>query len=776
MNEVNQDGERGMASVGTTLGLSEFPGHRRLRPQFFGACLWAAVAGMGAFCILFGAPTSAHAEEEAVSEEGNSRLVSLLRVRLPLTGSADQTLQATIKRVKDELLVQARDARDGQRPTLILELDPRDTADQSGAGSQFERVFALARFLVSREMAGVKTVAYAPRSLQGHSVMLALACEELIMAPDAMIGEAGVDERDEGTIRQTVVAAYREIAETQRTIPVALAVGMINPDVEVLQVEAQDGIHFVLREELDAFREGQEILEEKVLVPAGTFAEFDGREGRQFGFVKYLARDRNDLSQALNVRVRDLEEIDLLADGWLPVIIDITGEITPKLASRVQTLLGTSLESGRVNWVGLRIDSGGGDLAASVRLATTIAKIDSNSVRTVAYVPTEATGGAALVALACDQLVMHPEARLSAIRTDLLRDQDRDDDAQVQAAEKTIRHSIAPRTEHSWSLFSAMIDPDIQLNAYRNRATGLTRVFSANNLAELPHAQDWQQREALAEGNQQLSLDGPRAEELGIAWRVVANYDDLKQLYGFDVDPPNPQPNRALELIEALASPELAIILLMIGFAGIYVEIRTPGLGAGAFVGSVALMLFFWSKYLDGTAGWLEILLFMAGVCFVLMEIFVLPGFGIFGLGGGGMILASLVLASLTFVRPHSERDIEELSRSVGGVAIAAMGVLVFAMISRRFLPRAPLFRSIVLEPPPPEERHDLEHRESVADYSALMGAEGVATTDLRPVGKAKISNQYVDVIAVAEPLKSGERIEVIEVHGSRVVVQAARR
>ena len=71
-------------------------------------------------------------------------------------------------------------------------------------------------------------------------------------------------------------------------------------------------------------------------------------------------------------------------------------------------------------------------------------------------------------------------------------------------------------------------------------------------------------------------------------------------------------------------------------------------MGIGGFVSAVAFMLFFWSKFLHGTAGWLEVLLFLGGVCFLLLEVLVLPGFGIFGLGGGAMILASLVLASQT--------------------------------------------------------------------------------------------------------------------------------
>jgi membrane-bound serine protease (ClpP class) len=157
----------------------------------------------------------------------------------------------------------------------------------------------------------------------------------------------------------------------------------------------------------------------------------------------------------------------------------------------------------------------------------------------------------------------------------------------------------------------------------------------------------------------------------------------------------------------------------------------------------------------------------------VLLEVFVLPGFGIFGLGGGGLMLASLVLASLTFVRPHSEVELEELARSVGTVALSGLGVMTFIVVSRRYLPQAPVFRNIVLEPPEADEAIDLDHREALADYSALIGARGHAATDLRPAGKARINHELVDVIAEGEPLDSGTEVVVVEARGYRIVVRA---
>ena len=95
-------------------------------------------------------------------------------------------------------------------------------------------------------------------------------------------------------------------------------------------------------------------------------------------------------------------------------------------------------------------------------------------------------------------------------------------------------------------------------------------------------------------------------------------------------------------LLEALASPSLAWLLLMIGAAGLYIELKTPGIGFGGFVSMVAFIVYFWSQYLNGTSGWLEVMLFIAGVICVAAEIFVLPGFGVLGLGGGLLVIASI--------------------------------------------------------------------------------------------------------------------------------------
>ncbi len=698
--------------------------------------------------------------------------VALVRVRLPITGNADQILQSILLRVRDDLLSQARLNTDSRRPLLVLQFDPPTQNDNPGSSSQFERALSLARFLCTRQMSEVKTVAFVPRTIRGHGTLLALSCEEIVMAPDALLGEAAANETDPGTILDAVVPAYRVIAETKRTIPVALAIGMIDAKAEVLQVKTEQGIDFVLREDFDNFAADRVILEENTLVPSGSLAEFDGREGRQFGFVKYLASNREGLARALGLTAESLQERDLLAENWKPVLVDIEGPITAQLASQIESLVGRELAQANCNWIGVRIDSAGGDMGAGVRIASFLAHLDSNTVRTVAYVPEEASGGAAIIALSCDQLVMHQGAELKA--RNITRQQQQfvfaDD---LDAARQAIRESLASGPPKNWSLLTAMIDPSIELYEYHNKKTGEKCLMSSAEAGAKEDSDDWQKREPLLAGQEPLVLDNLRAEQHKLAWRTVESFDQLIVLYGLEQEPRVLKPNWALELVEALASPGVAAFLLTISFFGIYFELRAPGIGVGAFISAVGFLLFFWSMYLNGTAGWLEVILLLAGICFILLEIFVLPGFGIFGLGGGIMIIASVILASVTFVWPHSEAEISELTHSVGTVGVAIICVIALATISRHYLPYAPLFRNVVLEPPLPEERAVLNQRETLVDYTNLIGICGVAATDLRPAGKATIDHELIDVISEGEPLEQGTPVIVVDAHANRVVVRA---
>lgn len=738
----------------------------------------AVASVLGIACMALAAAQEPAAENAkavppAESMEVDSRLI---RLRLPITGNADAHFKNVIQRAVGQLKSAGPAAAD-RRPVLVIEFDPQRGGDGFGQGSDFERALSLARFLSGDELAGIKTVAYIPRTIKGHAVLVAMACEEIVMAPDAEIGEAGADEDPTRPVEPGVVRWYEQIAEGKRTIPEAIAIGMLERGAEVLQVETEDGTHFVLSDGLEALARDHTVVEEKTLVPRGSLGLFSGREGRDLRFVKHFADDRDSLARVLQVAPASLIEDQSLVADWRPIMIDIRGPLTRSVVKRVETMIGSELDRSQVNWIGLRIDSPGGRWSDCLRLADTLASLDRDKVRTVAYVPVEASGGAALVALSCEQLIMQPGAHVGGMPAAPADPNGPPEvDAEFESAKVSIRESLAAKTDHSWSLLIAMVDPTTEVFRYTHGQTGEAKFFSPEEVKEQPDAKDWRQREAITKAGAPLKLSAEDAKRLGVASQVVDNFDEFRQLYGFgEGEPREVRPNWALELVEALASPGLAVALLVIGIIGIYIELHTPGLGVGGFVAAVAFLLFFWSKFLHGTVEWLEILLFLGGMFFLLLEVLVLPGFGVFGLGGAAMILAAIVLAGTTSWLPRTENELAELRSSLTVVVGGLLAALAAAMALRRYLPHAPILRDIMLSPPAAEELIEREHREALADFTDLIGHHGTAATHLMPAGKATIDGRLLDVIADGDIIDRGTPVEVVSARGTRVMVRAIR-
>jgi membrane-bound serine protease (ClpP class) len=690
---------------------------------------------------------------------------SLIRVRLPLSGNADDHIKSAIQRIVGQL---TRSHRGNRRPTLVLELVSQRRHAGNGEGTDFTRALSLADYLTRPEMSAVKTVAYIPRTIKGHGVLIALACEEIVMSPEAEIGEAGIDADDSRAIDPKIVSAYREVAASRRTVPEAIALGMVDRRRGILRVETEDGIEFIGRDELPALKKNHSIATQDTLVTPGSLALFTGRQGREFGFVKLLATDNESLARGLGLAPESVKQDQSLLGDWRPVMVRIEGPITRRKVSQLKTLIGSELRDRQVNWIGIAIDSAGGELEDCKDLASVLADLDPDEVQTVAYVPVEASGGAALVALACNQLVMQPEAHLGGKGTVAL------DRKTLETARDPLKNLASKNPSHSWSLLAAMIDPGVELFSYQNNKSGEIRYLSSEERNELQDKADWKQGVRIKAAGDPLRLTSKRAQELEIATHVVASADEFKQIYGFTNDIRTAEPNWALEFVEALSSPALAVLLLVIGFVGIYIELHAPGTGVGGFVAALAFLLFFWSNFLHGTAGWLEVLLFIGGVFCVLLEVLVIPGFGIFGLGGGAMMLVSLVLASQTFVLPRTESQLAELRHSLTIVAAAMVLVISASIALRRYLPSAPVFRTLLLAPTPEEDLVDLDYRESLVDFSHLVGQSGVASTNLMPAGKADFDGELVDVIADGLPIDRGTPIVVVKTRGNRVLVRRA--
>lgn len=680
----------------------------------------------------------------AEPERPNPPETVALTLRLPLTGTRDSAIRGAILRQLDRL-----ERRLPERGLLVLAFDA-GAADATA--SDFGRAVDLARFLTSPRLSGVKTVAWLPEGAAGHAVLVALACDEIAMPPEAVLGpaaEAGA------AVDETMRAAYREIAARRRTLPPAVAVGMVDAGLEVLRVSTDDGEEFVTRDGLQAVRDRAAVVNVEPLGPAPI--ALVGRRARELGFVAKLAGSPAELARGLGIDERALAGDPSLEGGWKGVQVAISGVIGPDAVARTRSRIERAVEEG-ANFVCLRIESAGGAPEQSLVLANWLAGLDPARVRTVAWVPAEARGDAALVALACDELVMRPTAVLGGEGAAAI------DERRAEPLGVAWRGGVAKLRDRAWSLPLATVVPGLVVARAEQQGTGRIEYFSAAELAERKDRDEWRLGAELGTGP--IRLDGRRAGELGLAGHVVEDFAGLRRAYGLDGDVALSEPTWADDLLEALASPGLAWLLLVVGMVGLYIELKTPGIGFGGFVSMVAFIIYFWSQYLHGTSGWLEVMLFLAGLVCVLAEIFVLPGFGVLGLGGGLLVIASLVLASQSFVVPMNDYQLRQMQWSLLGLLGATAGVGVLAVLLQRWLPATPGLRSVLLQPPAEPEFDD---GEALAD---LVGVEGLTTSRLAPAGKARIGGEVRDVTTEGGLVEPGTAVSVVAVRGGRLVVR----
>jgi membrane-bound serine protease (ClpP class) len=705
---------------------------------------------LGAAALEADEPEAKPAENPPAAAAGGPerRVGRMVRIQMPITDKVDNQ----IRRVVESVITETK--RAGQWPVFIFEIEP--------GRANFGQAYDLANFLSGPSLNGATTVAWIPKTITGHAVLVAMACDEIVMSPEAEIGKAGEYEK---VIEPSVRNAYVGIANRRMNIPSDVAIALLDPAVELVMIETDVSREYALASRLDELRKQKSFEKPKVIKPAGQPGIFTGNRAWELGFVKSLASDRAEVAKALGLP-REAVEADPSLDGaWRPVRIDIKGPITPKLTEQVQALIQNEIKDRDTNFFCLWIDSDGGSATDSVNLANFLTSLNPAERRTVAYVPNAARADAAFIALAADQLVMNPAAVLGGQMSAHVDEQD------AQLIAKSLRE-IAKRKGHSPTMAAAIVDPKLTVYRYTRLRDGLVDYFSPDDVAALPDADGWQQGIEIGRRGQALELTGEDAEQFGVARFLARDFEEFKGHYGLEGDPALVEASWAHILIDAMNSPGVSLLLLLIGGAALYAELQAPGIGLGGLISALCFMLYFWIAYLGGSANWLEVLLFLAGLVCLMLEIFVLPGVGVFGLAGGLLVIVSLVLASQTFVLPRNAYQVSQLRNSLLMLTTAGAGVIALAVLINRYLPHAPMFNRMMLAPPTPEELSVINRREAVARFDHLLGLEGKTTTPLLPSGKAQIGDELVDVIADGEVIERNRPVRVVEVRGNRVLVR----
>jgi membrane-bound serine protease (ClpP class) len=232
-----------------------------------------------------------------------------------------------------------------------------------------------------------------------------------------------------------------------------------------------------------------------------------------------------------------------------------------------------------------------------------------------------------------------------------------------------------------------------------------------------------------------LTLTTAQAVRVGYA-REVADWAAMQAAVGAPAAAVvTPAPNWAERLVRLLTNPLIAPFLLSFGFLGLIIELKTPHFGLAGLAGLGSLALFFGSHLIVGLAGTLGLLSLSTGIVLTLLGSMPTTGDVAKALG----VLVSAILLS---------------------------GLALWALIQQ--LPQDRRGRHLLLS----TAVDRASGFQASARRTDLEGAEGVALTDLRPSGTAKIGDEKLDVVSEGSFVTSGTSVRVVRSEGYRHVVR----
>ncbi len=731
--------------------------------------------------ILVTGRSCTFAQEESGQDEQQQEMEGrsgyLVQVPLPIddrtAGLIEQQIQAVVDEASTIVSVD-------QRPVLVLEFDTSNGV--TGQGSELGNCLDIAVLLSGKNLQGLYTVAYIPRGkgffnenegppsqLKGHAALIALACNEIAMHEDSAFGQAGINAPANPSLE---LGTYQNIAERRSKYPLAWVNAIVDKGRALYRISnSASDVSYVDAKERSAEQAAGNIVESTTLNSPGTLPMFSSQEMQQMRLIRNRVSSRNDLANRLGIDPNTLENQVANRGVRIAAELPINNFVDSPEADWTLRMLGNQMASQpETNMLIVRLNTPGGDIDACLRIAQELAKLNPKEVFTVAWVESPAVGPTSLIALACDQIVMTTEGVLGTAGDVPVTAQELEDSI-------PLIQRICEEKQIGWSLAQGLIDPDLSVSRYRNTRSGQFQILSAEELAEQTDPKMWTAVESI---DLSRGLSATEAIRMGISRPIVDDYEQFKTSFQLLDDPirlePSPADKWIKNLARELASPWIAAWLLFGAVFLLSTEMSNPGIGIPGFLGTLCLMMFFWSQYLDGNANWLEILLFVVGVVFVLLEVFVIPGFGVFGIGGLIMIVAGIVLASQTFIIPRNSEELARLPASLSMVLAAGSGFFAGIFFIRKYLTTMPIFRRIMLQPPTADESLSPEQRdqkESLVDRRHMIGKTGTTMTPLVPAGKAQIGNDLIDVISDGRLIERNLPIRVIEVTGNRVVVES---
>lgn len=410
-------------------------------------------------------------------------------------------------------------------------------------------------------------------------------------------------------------------------------------------------------------------------------------------------------------------------------LADIEGDIDLGLAPFVRRVIDDA-EKNSAAAIIFKINTFGGRVDAATQIKDAIL---NSKVKTIAFIDKRAISAGALIALSCEKIVMVPGASLGA--STVVDQSGEKQSEKYQSYMRSEMRATAEKNGRRTDIAQGMVDERIVVADVQDDSTKL------------------------------ITLTTEEAVKFQMADAELNSIDEVKKYFGFvQADIINISSNWAEDVVRFLSNPIISSLLIMIGLIGIYTEIKTPGWGLAGTAGLIALGLFFGAGYILELASIIEIILFIIGLVLLIVEIFIIPGFGIFGISGISLMVVGLFLGLLSDFKMI---DWDIISIAIIQLASVFVGSSIIIFFLLKYLPRTEMLNKLILKESV-NAKSGYAAKESLADF---VGKVGTAMTDLRPSGTAMIEGKRIDVVTEGDYINHGSEIIVISVEGSKIVV-----
>src|SRR5690625_1642640 len=430
-------------------------------------------------------------------------------------------------------------------------------------------------------------------------------------------------------------------------------------------------------------------------------------------------------------------------------LIPIEGEIGPALLFVLRRGMKEAIELGADVLV-LEMDTPGGRLDVTLDIMEMLSRFDG---RTITYVNTDAISAGAFISAATNEIWYAPHGIIGAAAPVGPTGEDISETMKLKvmsyltARMESFTEGIPYRTE----VLRAMMDADYEL-----KISGKI-VKPAGELLTLTASRAM---EKYGDSNQSLFGDGisENLEEL-----LAGKYGEE----GYELSRFVPTWSEDLARWLTAVSP----LLLGIGILCIFVEMKTPGFGVIGGTGILLLALVFFGHHLAGLSGMEPLLVFLLGILFVLVEIFLLPGL-IFPAVLGVVLMVGALVWGMADIWPGDafeltpEMFVRPIVNLLAGVSIAIVGGLAFA----RFLPRSWFWDKLILASGIEGTSQTIVA--PAEEESVRVGSIGIAVTDLYPSGEVEIGGRRYQARLDYGSALRGDRVEVIRVDNFGLLIR----